>query len=223
MLAHRLTRILLVAACFTVLMQFQLEAQAVPITTLNNTGTSGGIALVGTGVPDPNYSFLLTQSNPFPVTVNDTTYPISGGPWFPNNGFSRWIGPAGDSYGPAGNYIYRTNFFLPNNADLSTVSVSGLWGTDDPSIDIYINTFPTGNVSGGFTTLVPFSITSNFVYGNNTIDFALTNAGGPTGLRVDGIMGSYKIVPEPGTLCLAVLGLVGSVRLIRRRLVGRTS
>lgn len=223
MLVKRLTRLLLVAACFAALVQIQSDAKAVLITGLYNTGTNSGIAIVGTGVADPNYSFFLTQSNPFPVTVDDTTYPISGGPWFPNNGFSRWIGPAGDSYGPAGNYTYRTNFFLPNNADLSTVNVSGLWGTDDPSIDIYINGNSTGNVSAAFTTLVPFSITSGFVYGNNTIDFALTNAGGPTGLRVDQIQGSYKIVPEPGTVCLAALGLVGSVRTLRRRFTARTS
>jgi hypothetical protein len=223
MLAKLLTPLLIVAACFGSLAPFQPEAQAVPITTLNNTGTVGGVAIVGTGIPDPNYSFVLTQSNPLPVTVDDTNFPIFGGPWFPNNGGSRWIGPAGDSQGPGGAYIYRTNFFLPNNADLNSVNVMGLWGTDDWFVDILINTFPTGATNAGFTTLQPFSITSNFVYGNNTIDFSLINAGGPTGLRVDEIKGSYNRIPEPGSLCLASIALATSLVVAGRRLRGPTA
>jgi hypothetical protein len=45
----------------------------------------------------------------------------------------------------------------------------------------------------------------------------VTNAGGPTGLRVDHIQGSVQI-PEPTTIALACGGLLGvGVAIYRRR------
>jgi len=210
------TRLFTLAVCTLVLGIFSTAAQAALIANLNNTGTSGGVALVGAGVADPNYSLIVQPGSATAVTVDHTIWPIFGGPWVPNNAASRWIGPDASSQGPPGNYTYRTTFTVPNNAILSTVNVSGLWGADDPSIDILINGNSTGNVSAGFTSLVPFNVTSGFVFGTNTLDFALNNAGGPTGLRVDHIVGTYQI-PEPGTVCLAVAAFVATVSVPRRR------
>jgi hypothetical protein len=184
-------------------------SSAAIISPLYNTGVdNSGNALVGAGVVDTHYSLIVQPGSSTAVTVDHLNWPIApNGPWVINNPLSRWIGPDQTSQGPAGNYTYRTTFNVPANAILSTVNVSGLWGTDDPSIDIYINGNSTGNVSAGFTTLVPFSVTNNFVFGLNTLDFALTNAGGPTGLRVDRIVGTYQI-PEPASLALAVSGVL---------------
>jgi hypothetical protein len=74
----------------------------------------------------------------------------------------------------------------------------------------------TGQISAGFSTLVPFSITSGFQIGLNTIEFLVQNAGGPTGLRVDKIRGDYSLIPEPATLGLAAAGL-GVIATMRRR------
>ena len=54
--------------------------------------------------------------------------------------------------------------------------------------------------------MVSFTLTgaANFNYGLNTIDFDFVNAGGPTGLRIEGIVGTF--VPEPTS---AVTGLIG--------------
>lgn len=208
-------RWLAMAACLMVLGHLSTAAEAALIANLNNTGTSGGVALVGAGVADPNYSLIVQPGSATAVTVDHTIYPIVAGPWVPNNPASRWIGPDASSQGPAGNYTYRTTFTVPNTANLSTVNVSGLWGTDDPSIDIYINGNSTGNVSAGFTSLVPFNVSSGFVFGTNTLDFALTNAGGPTGLRVDKIVGTYQ-VPEPASVCLAGVALVAAAGVVRR-------
>ena len=211
-------RLLALIVCLMVLGHLSTMAEAALIANLNNTGTSGGVALVGAGVADPNYSLIVQPGAATAVTVDHTVYPIVAGPWVPNNGFSRWIGPDQTSYGPAGNYTYRTTFTVPNTANLSTVNVSGLWGTDDPSIDILINGNSTGNVSAGFTSLVPFNVTSGFVLGTNTLDFALTNAGGPTGLRVDKIVGTYQI-PEPASVCLVGVALVAAAGVVRRNRV----
>lgn len=193
---------------------FSTASPAATIGNLYNTGVNNaGVALVGAGVPDPHYSLIVQPGSATAVTVNDTFFPFP--PWVANNAGSRWIGPAAFSFGPVGNYVYRTTFTVPASAILSTVNVAGLWGTDDASVDILINGNSTGNVSGGFTTLVPFNVSSGFVFGTNTLDFSLINAIGPTGLRVDKVVGTYQI-PEPGAACLASVALLLPVLALRR-------
>lgn len=194
-----------------------LSTQAVPLTGLFNTGLDSSGNYLVTGAPDGNYSVIASPSGSFvPVATDDSIWPLVAGPWVANNPtFSRWISPQTNSGGPAGNYVYRTTFNIPANANLSTVMIGGVWGTDDPGTDILINGSSTGQISAAFTTLVPFMVTSGFNVGLNTLDFLLTNAGGPTGLRVDRFRGKYDLIPEPGTWILAALGLGGL--LVRRR------
>lgn len=191
-------------------------ASAATISNLFNTGVDNfGNALVTAGTLDPHYSVVASPSGAFtPVAIDDTVYPFP--PWLANNAFSRWIGPAAlFADGPAGFYTYRTTFNLPSSTILSSVSITGLWGTDDPGNDILINGTSTSQTSPGFTSLSPFAITSGFVTGVNTIDFLVQNAGGPTGLRVDQIQGQFK-VPEP-TGALLLLSGVSLFGLMSRR------
>ena len=191
------------------------QVSAVPIAGLFNTGLDGFANYLAAGPPDAHYTASGPSGAFTPVAVDDTTFPF--GPWVANNPpNSRWIGPHISSQGPAGNYSYQTTFSLPSNAILSTAMISGLWGTDDGSLDIWLNGTPQGQVSAGFTSLVPFMVSSGFQVGPNVLEFRLNNAGGPTGLRVDDIRGKYDLVPEPASLGLAA-GCLAGVLAIRRR------
>ena len=206
------------SVALVVTLMFGSAVWAAPLNGLYNTGVDTlSNAWVPPNIPDLHYTVTSSPSGAFvPVDIDDTVYPFP--PWFPNNAFSRWIGPAGTSaYGPAGNYVYRTTVNVPANAILSSVMVSGLWGTDDPGLDILINGGSTGQVNIlSFTALTPFSITSGFNYGPNTIDFIVQNAGGPTGLRVDQISGKYQAVPEPAGIA-SLLGAALCTLLRGRR------
>ena len=200
-----------------------------PIADLFNTGVDGsGTPLADGTIGDPHYTLSSVPSGTTDIRVRTSAggWPI--GPWLGDNATSAWIGPnnAANLHSPAGNYVYSTTFTIPTTADLSTVVVTGGWGTDNPGTDILINGGTTGNTSAGFGSLTPFSIGSGFQYGLNTLDFLVNNSVGgglnPTGLRVDDLVGTYQLasaIPEPATMCalgLAVAGLSGYIRKRRR-------
>lgn len=215
--ANRFVGVMRLGLCLTFASMLVCAAsEAATITNLYNTGVNNAGAALAANVVDPHYLITISPSGPsLARTVTDTAFPFP--PWVANNAFSRWIGPAANSFGPAGTYRYRTTFTVPANANLSTVNVSGLWGTDDNSLAMRINGNLTGNVSGGFNVLTPFTINSGFVFGTNVLTFTLNNAGGPTGLRVDKVVGTYQIVPEPATILLALTGAVISIATLQRR------
>jgi hypothetical protein len=107
--------------------------------------------------------------------------------------------------------------FTPAAVDDTVYPFPSFWIANNPpfSLDILINGISTSQVSAGFSSLVGFSVTSGFNVGLNTLDFLVGQVGGgPTGLRVDKIFGSYN-VPEPTSAALALLCLGGIV--MRRR------
>jgi hypothetical protein len=208
---------LLLITTMTQLAFVPTKVSAVPIANLYNTGLDAVGNYQPAFAPDGNYTVVSSPLGPFtPVAVDDTVYPFPSF-WVANNSpNSRWIGTSAQfSDGPNGNYLYRTTFSLPANA--TSAMISGLWATDDPGLDILINGNSTGQVSAGFSSLVPFSVASGFNVGLNTLDFLVANVGGgPTGLRVDGIKGTYQI-PEPASLAMGFGGSLAWVLGRRRR------
>jgi len=209
-----------------------------PITTLFGTGVAAGGGLLPDGAADPHYTLVTSADTAHPgpgaYVVNETGYPIPN-QWLADGPNSKWIapqanqndqsgqGPGGD---PPGAYDYRTTFTLSGLSPASA-SIAGQWATDDLGTDILINGQSTGITSHGTTptssgsaAFTPFTITSGFIPGVNTLDFLVTNAspaGGerfnPTGLRVD--LSGQTPVPEASTtislgllLALSLGGLV---------------
>lgn len=163
------------------------------IADLYNTGVNDSRQLLGDNTPDPHYQLAMfpVQGTALPAvtTPNGALAAIN---WLPNTATARWIGPnAPSSQGPVGNYAYRTYFTLPPN--FSSASVSGQLSADDRVVDIRINgvTAAIPIPLSSWTSVSRFVISSGFMPGKNYIDFVLQNIGGPTGIVVDGIAGSY--------------------------------
>ena len=165
-------------------------------------------AILAPGTPDPHYE--LTSA---PGGLNEAMKITPHSAWIgadPEDGASGWIGPtatAASAGVPPGNYTYETTFdltgFWPDTAEL-TVAVA----RDDSLVGVYLNGNPVAYSQAGYTLNAPFTITSGFVYGINTLEFLVSNGGtadNPHGLRVE-VWGTAEVVPEPASIALLGLG-----------------
>ena len=201
------------------------HARAAVSINLYNTGVNGGGSVLPDGtVGDPHYNLTVV---PLGSTTQTLTRTSAGGfpipPYVPDDSKSTWIGPNNDHQldGPGGKYIYETTFSLTGLVP-STAQISGVWTTDNAGLDILINGHSTGQTiaygSGtvsdpySYAEFHPFTITSGFVSGLNTLDFVIMNGNGgsdtagPTALRVE-MSGTANVIPEPASL--VTWGLLG--------------
>ena len=207
-------------------------AQAAIITSLYNTGVDGsGNVLANGTVGDSHYSLIsptgvtatriLTSANGFPIT-----------PWVGDNTTSRWIAPNTNSEVTAlpGIYTYSTTFDL-TGFDVSTAKIEGLWSVDNIGAGILLNGKALGIVNnGGFEFFTPFTISSGFQNGINTLEFLVSNWNNSTGqntstgLRTE-LIGTADLaataVPEPSDIMGTAIAF-GSVVLLKRKLTKKT-
>ena len=158
--------------------------------------------------------------------------------------FAQWIAPQADIVGIPGVgvdtfYTYQTTFDL-SGFDPSTVALDGSWTADNYISQVSLNGIPVFSYSGGcgspgnwvWSGTSPFSITSGFVSGINTLSFNVTNDAcantpphaNPTGLLVDiSGTGAPASAPEPGNaLPVAVVGLGLAAWFYRRKVSRQT-
>jgi len=214
-------------------------ARADPINVFN-TGVDNSHNVLSAGSTDPHYTLVSSPSGPGAAFVVDAGSPIAPtGPWVANDSVSQWMAPTANQSppisDPLGQYDYRLTFDLAG-LNSSTAILQGQWATDNNAV-LDINGTATGNFTGigAFGALSPFSITSGFISGINTLDFIVTqiSCGGcndnPTGLRVEFTNASaapISPVPEPASILLLggnLLGLALITAATRRRGRGRPS
>jgi hypothetical protein len=154
-----------------------------------NTGVSSGGSLLADGAVDPHYTLTSSADAGAPgpnlFVVNSSGLPF---PYWPGDGpSSKWIAPlANEATGnPEGTYTYHTTFNL-TGFNPATASLTGQWGADNSAV-MKLNGVTVTSVPG-FSSLTPFTISSGFVAGVNSLDFVVTNLSptpNPTGLRVE--------------------------------------
>lgn len=166
------------------------------------TGVAADGSLLTAPAVDPHYILAASADLSFPgpnAIVVSNVWPV-GAAWLADGPNSVWIAPQADQSGTTysdgtyggnaeGSYTYETTFNL-TGYDLSRVTISGSWGTDNEGTNIYVNGISSGITVSGFNPLSPFTLTSTngLVAGTNTLDFFVQNdpsTPNPTGLRVD--------------------------------------
>ena len=202
-----------------------------------NSGLGVDGVLLANGQVDPHFKLIVNPDN---NNGSDTVYVQSNlpGSWLANSATSKWIGPRANSANAAGVlnslgnpsdagagdgvYVYRTSLDL-TGFDLSTVLISGKWGSDNSGVKIRVNGTDVGfpnTVGVTFQILVPFSISNTtfpglLTTGVNTVDFYVTNAdltpvGGFTGLRIQDFAAVGAIPPgTPPHIGVQPVGLNG--------------
>lgn len=186
------------------------------IVLFNSGTTNSDVALSGgNGVLDPHYTVAETKQNA--VTFFNVGY-------YPEDTTARWISELADGTTPVNPATFRLLFDL-TGLDPATASLTGNWAADNCGHVTLNGTATAGlipfcNTSTSFNSLTAFSFNSGFVAGVNTLDFVMSNTGGPGAVLVRDLAGtanSLGSVPEPATWLLAGSALACAGLLRRRR------
>jgi hypothetical protein len=199
------------AAIVAVVLLAPLPADASPILLTNPDIISGpvtGAAVVATDKPSQWVS----------------------GTWWAPSADQHFSNPYTHGGSLPGDYVYRITFDL-TLFNTATAVLSGRWTTDN-SGSIWLNGVNLGSVGPtAYGSTAAFNFTNGFVSGLNYLDFHVNNENatgtqpweGPGGINPTGVyytitQATASPIPEPATLTLFGLGLVGlGARRLRRR------
>jgi len=217
-------------AAMAALCLFTLQAQAVPIPGIFNTGVDPFAFALPDDAPDPHWTIVAAPAplvtplipevvgGPGPVLEYPGAAPNAGPPFG-----CRWISPNTDlaaaGEGPVGEYVYELLFDL-TGLDPDTAVIGGVWVALDSGPFITLNGFlvPVIPPADAFAPLTPFFFSAvggaDFLPGINSVRFHVINPGAAdsdTGVQVQitGTADPLEQVPEPSTLILLGIGLAG--------------
>lgn len=194
--------------------------------SLFNTGVDAGGALAdrgtvdahwrivaGPGITSPQNAYILNDQS-----VGNAYYQLPSSQWIANSA-------SGTDASVYQLYIYELSFDL-TGYDPTTATLSGLWGVDNVGNVLLNGVGATGTGDlmlrsvdhHNFQNAHAFTITSGFIAGVNRLQFEIGDTGGVTGLNVSdlSLSATPNAVPEPGSLSLLALGVLG-LWLRRRR------
>lgn len=193
------------------------QAASAATIALHNTGVNSSDVLVAAGAVTSFWS-LSAEPGGASEALGSNPFRYKHPSYFADTSTAAWVSPGSDgNAGAGGNYTYDLLFDL-TGIDLSTVAISGIFGTDnDGSISLNGNAAAASTTFGGFGSTTAFSFTNGFQAGLNTIHVTVNNGGDPTAFFVqfDSGTGNPSGVPEPTTVALTCSGLAG-LALIRR-------
>ena len=184
-----------------------LIALVLSVSSLANAGLSlqGGTGTNGAG------NIVLTNGTV--VDTNNNAY-FQGA----TTPASNWVWDSEQSNGENNQLIFTFSFSL-DGYDVTTASLSGLWGIDNVGTVLLngnlLSSLPDVVVEN-FNTLHAFSAgpgSSAFVSGLNVLTFDVGNRGGPGAFRA-----SVEVTAEVSTPSVAIMFLLGLVAVASRKI-----
>ena len=179
----------------------QPKALTVFATGLDNAGSP-----LADGSVDPHYQLVASAdpSNPGPNSYVVLHNPGPFGAWTRDSNTSKWISYKADQETiiAIGFFDYQTTIDL-SGFDPSTAQLTGQYSADNELSDVLLNGHDTGihgSGSGEFVSFTPFTISSGFQPGINTLVFHTHNDGGPTGFRIEMTGTAKPLGSEPETV-----------------------
>lgn len=200
-------------------------ADTIPV---HNTGVDASDVLVAPGAQAAFWSLSAKPPGAAPA-LGSTPFRYFNGAYFADTATAAWVSPQSDgNAGVAGVYTYDLVINL-SGLDPTTASITGNFGTDNAGA-IWLNAdAPVATTgSSNYGTPTPFTISSGFVAGLNTIHVQVNNEGDPTAFFVSITSATANALPVPAQAVPAtpwpmlvglglVLLLTGLGSLLQRR------
>jgi YVTN family beta-propeller protein len=189
------------------------RVRAVEISDLYDTGLRDDFTELATGSDDPHYAVVagpFGHGNDYVTCASQSWVDCQE-----NEPGSRWL----TVNSLPGDLTLRTTFTIPDDALLSSISLSGRFSAENASRDVRLNGVSIG-AGAGTDTWIPLAIRAAvlpgaFVHGVNTLDFVISDQAVNAGLRTDGL--SVEALPEPSARTALGSALLLLALLHRRR------